>query len=143
MNFCKNSVFCILFLVFFFLGTICGIFIFYYYIDENASWLSMYMSELSECDFRFCICSLISIVRPFLLVYLVWLTPVHRVFIFVPVFCRGMLFSFCLSAQIATTGSLTSCLLLNLIVLPLFFSFCRYLFWLRGSVCSNYYRRIS
>ena len=143
MNFCKNSVFCILFLVFFFFGTICGVFLFSYYIDKNASLLSIYMRELSEHDAQFYISLLISMLRPFLLVYLLWLLPFHHMFVFVPVFCRGLLFSFYLSAQIATAGSIISCLFLNLFALPLFFCFCRCLFWKRGPACVNSFCRIS
>ena len=95
---CKNSVFCICFLIFLLCGTISGVFCFRCIWGANNTWLSSYSRSLAlsagTLDIGTCLC----LMRPYLVLVLTSFLPRSSSFMFAVVFLRGFLTSYYCSA---------------------------------------------
>ena len=127
-TFCKKSVFSVIFLVFFLIGTICGIFLFRALYYSNAKWLIEYCRALECMYVPGMLYQLLFLLLPFLCVFAAGLTSFCRKLIPGLVAARGMVFSYFICAIITVDFDCRTVFLRNLILLPLFYVFCRYVF---------------
>ena len=130
LRFCKNSVFSILFLVLFLLGTICGIFLFRAMYVLHAGWITEYGTALMEPSSHGALSCLFALLLPFLLLFLFGILPEGHRLILLLVAVRGCLLCYCLCCCQISGAGFYSVLIRNLFLLPLFFLFSRYV-WAR------------
>ena len=114
---CKNSVFCMLFLVSFAFGTICGVLLFRLLADCENDWILVYGRSLPASYG-------LGWLRPLLLAALLGLVGWGRLMIPVLIFCRGLLMAYLVSVLHSCSLGLGSALFRGLIMLPLFFLIC-------------------
>ena len=126
-SFCKNSVFSILFLVFFLLGTICGIILFRAVYSAHPVWIRLYgvllynsssLHHVSRCIFP--------LIPLFIMVLIGFAKGAYR---FVPflIMLRGCLLSYYLSFSFVCSLDSGYLLIFNFILLPLFYLISRYI----------------
>ena len=119
---CKNSVFCVLFLVLYACGTICGILLFQLLADCENDWVLAYGWRL-PLDYR-----LGSWIRPLVLAGILGLVGWGRSVVPVLVFCRGLLMTYVVCVLYGCGRSLLPALVRGLILIPLFFAVCKWSF---------------
>ena len=124
-SFCKNSVFCAIFLVLFFLGTICGIFLLRCVLVANSDFLSDYCLSLRAVKMRSPWLLLWFHLLPFLSAFAVSFLPNKDKFLFVLIFLRGCVSAYAISACYALGLSLANILVRDFLLLPVFYWFCR------------------
>jgi len=95
---CKKSVFCAYFFVFFFLGTISGIFCYQLLISSNASLLQQYSGTISSALFEDKCSAVFSAVRPFLVIAVLALFEHGYRVIFPYLFIRAFLSAYTAAA---------------------------------------------
>ena len=127
--FCKKSVFCILYLIFFFLGTICGVLLVRSFSAAEGPWLVSYCGALSACSAG--MWRLLAWVRPLVLAWLAGLSGFGCRLIPWLIALRGALMAYEAAACCVCGQSPRGVLLRGLVILPLFFSLCRQ-GWIRG-----------
>ena len=126
---CKKSVFCILFLICFFLGTICGMILFHCLLGAHSGWISAYCTALDQLErpglwkllFFWC--------RPLILAFVLGLSPAGSRFIPILIFLRGCMSSYLTSFCYASGVSPLSAVLRWLVLLPVFYALCRWAYY--------------
>ena len=127
-NFCKKSVFCILFLFFFAIGTICGVFLCQMVLIAAPDWMFCYCAALAKSDTAGGVRRFFFLLWPFLAVFAVGLTPMRRKLIPIAVALRGCLLAYCCTA-LYMSGSLSFFfIVLNALLMPIYFILCAFLF---------------
>lgn len=126
---CKKSVFCIYFLLFFFLGTISGVFLFrclFHSLAGSSCWcLNLEFAAFRWNDLRL----LSSAVRSITILAIFALVPYGYVFVPFLVFCRGFLMCYCFSQMWVSGAVIGSVFVKELLLLPLYYSFCRWVYF--------------
>lgn len=123
---CKNSVFCVRFLIFFLIGTICGIWLFRCLAPGHAAWLSNYCFMLEHATFSSFTSATLPWFRPLALVVIIHYSSLTKYLLPVLIVFRGMLttYSFC---AIRLSGSSPGVFLFRgVLLLPLFYLLCFY-----------------
>ena len=133
--FCKKSVFCILYLVFFFLGTICGVLLFWYFSGTHAAWIRSYCSALADAPCPGPALRLLFVSWPLLAVIALGIMPVGKRLILPFVLFRGILLAYSAAAFYICGRSFGGQLLWELAVLPVFFYLCER-FYEKPCICS-------
>jgi len=130
---CRISVFCILYLVLFLLGTICGVLLFRLLCSRQDGWILAYSRVLSEETLPGS--RLFSWLRPLIVVVLLGLVPWGKRFIPVLIVLRGLLMAYFVSALFACGQPMGPAVLRGATMLPLFFavSFWSFYAFPRGS----------
>lgn len=124
-SFCKNSVFCVQFFTFFFLGTICGILLLRVMLISDCAWLREYCACLRIARFGNRILMIWFLFLPLLAAVGLYFIP-HRNNLFpILFFVRGCLLSYAVGATYTQGLPLGDILFCNLLMLPLFFALCR------------------
>lgn len=118
--FCKKSVFCALFLIFFLLGTICGILLFRSILKSDYLWLCFYCRLLEQYLSGFSFASIFYLLLPFFVLYFVSLLPSGEWFVLGIVFLRGCIFSYFTSAAYFCSVSSRPLMFAALFLFPLF-----------------------
>lgn len=122
---CKNSVFCVLFLLLIAIGTICGIALFRVAFLTRTRWTLQYCTLIVQAVSNGMIPTVISGVRPVLVAWLVGYLPVKNHVIFWLIGLRGFLAAFSISAFWTVQTEPWILTLRGLLTLPLFYYFCK------------------
>lgn len=134
--FCKKSVFCILYLIFFFLGTICGVLLFWYFSKTHSLWIASYCSALTQAPYPDLVSRLLFVCWPVFAVIALGLLPGGRRMILPFVLFRGCLLAYAAAAFYVCGRSFGGQLLWEMAVLPVFFCLCDR-FYRKPSICSS------
>lgn len=124
--FCKKTVFSILFLISFAVGTICGVLLFRLMLPRGQDWILDYCVSLRHSMSVPPIFQVLLLVRPFLIVFAAGLLPFRRKLIPALIALRGCLLAYTCSAFYSCDVVFTAYLLRNLLCLPLYYSFCAF-----------------
>lgn len=119
-NKCKNSVFCIYFLIFFLLGTICGIFVFASLLRNCENGIFLYCNKIFRSEVELLRVFLFWLKSILLLLLAAMSSVTHRAVLLL-VACRGFLCSFSTAAALCADVSIFEVLFVNLILLSLYF----------------------
>ena len=122
---CKKSVFCILFLLCYFLGTICGVLLFRFLAGSNDSWVRRYSTVLF-CETPNGWYVLFSFSRPLVFAAAAGMLSCGNRLIFWLIMLRGALAAYAAAAVWAAGCSLMPPLMRGIILMPLFFAVCRW-----------------
>ena len=126
-SFCKNSVFCVLFLLFFLMGTICGVFLLRCLIVADRQWLAFYCCELDRLMPTSLFLRIWFQLIPFLVALVIRLSSCQDKLYPVLFFIRGCLITYSIGALLINDVVVTRVLLRNVLMLPAFYAFCRWL----------------
>ena len=126
-SFCKKSVFCALFFVFFLLGTICGMFLLRCLVLERQMWLFDYCSVLRRTSNTNLVSLLWFQVIPLLGAVAVYFLPYKDRLFPILFFIRGCLLSYSCGAFCTSGIPFWDTVLLNALLLPAFYGLCRWL----------------
>ena len=121
---CKKSVFCVLFLLSFFIGTICGVFCFRC-VSAQMSTLSQYTSFISS-NAAFYVNLLRASLRPLIIVALIGICPAGAKCVWALIIARGFLVTYLCCTVGCCFGDLLVIYVKELLFLPLFYWLC---FW--------------
>ena len=119
---CRNSVFCVQFLIFFLLGTICGIWFYRCLAELETVWLEPYCSLLTGASGW---SALFSAVRPLIAAWLVWFCPEGYRILPLLIGMRGCLTAYTACAVLRAGLPSGPVILRGLVILPLFYWLCR------------------
>ena len=119
---CRNSVFCVKFLVFFLLGTICGIWLYRCLAELETLWLEPYCSLLGTASvFSACLAAL----RPLILAGLACIHPWGCRVVPLLIGVRGLLTVYSACAVLRAGLPPGGVILRGLVILPAFYWLCR------------------
>ena len=121
---CKNSVFCVYFLFFFFVGTICGVFCYSLQISSDLDFVSYYSVAISESLFDCSLLSFLAAARPFVFVAFLALTSFGHRFLFLLIAVRGFMTAYTAAALWIGNCDLFLIFIRGLVLLPLFYGLC-------------------
>lgn len=121
---CKKSVFCIYFLIFFFIGTICGVFSFCCLMEKNGQWVYRYSGALSAVVYTGFVEYVLTWLRPVLVMLVLSVHPGGYCAVFPLILIRGFLVSYCFCALWVGNCDICIMLLVGLVVLPVYYMFC-------------------
>lgn len=132
---CKNSVFCICFLIFFFLGTICGVLCFRCQMIRNGPWILAFSKELSSSVSPLFVKNAVILFRSLLLLLAMALLPWGYRLVFPLIALRGFLMSYYFSALWIGECNVLFMVLLETLLMPAYYMMCswayfRYRSWL-------------
>ena len=123
---CRNSVFCVLFVFWFLLGTICGVLLFQVLAGTGSRWIVAYCDTL----FRGQTVGLWSLVlcwsRPLLFVGLLGVVPWGRRILPTAIFLRGALTAYSAAAWYVSELRPIWIVVRGLTLLPLYYAACRF-----------------
>ena len=122
---CKNTVFGIVFFLFFFLGAICGVFLFRCLQRSDSAWLAAYCAALSGAGNLSGGALLLLLLRPVAVVLAVGMFPFGHRLLPLLIFLRGCLMAYSFSACFISGLSPEFVVFRGFILLPLFYFFCR------------------
>ncbi len=126
-SFCKNSVFSILFLVSFLLGTICGVLLFRAVYVLHPGWIEDYGSALVQAASHAGLSRFLFALMPFLVLFLFGVFSEGYRLVPVLIAARGCFLCYYLSCcQVSGSGG-GPVLFRNLILLPVFYLLSRYI----------------
>lgn len=125
---CKKSLFCVRFLFFFFLGTICGVLLFRCLAAAEGDWILRYSQALFRAEQSGLWSALFSAIRPVLLAALMGIVPWGRRFLPVLIVGRGMLMAYAAAACFVCGVQPGWLILRGLALLPVFYTVCRWTF---------------
>ena len=126
-SFCKKSVFSVLFLVSFLLGTICGILLFRSVFVLHPGWIVDYGTALSMGTSRGGISCLFFSVMPFLVLFLLGMFSAGYRLIPALISVRGCLLCYYMSCCHVSGSVFGAVLCRNLFLLPLFYLLSRHI----------------
>lgn len=126
---CKKSVFCILFLICFFIGTICGVILFHCLLGAHSGWITAYCDALGSLERPGLLTSLFFWCRPLALALLLGLSPAGSRLIPVLILARGCFSAYLTSFYYAAGLSPLSAVLRWLALLPVFYLLCRWAYY--------------
>lgn len=126
---CKKSVFCILFLIYFFLGTICGVILFHCLLGTHSPWIPAYCEALGNLEHPGVVTLLFFWCRPLALAVLLGLSPLGSRLVPLLILARGCLSAYLTSFYYASGLSPLSAVLRWLILLPVFYMLCRWAYY--------------
>ena len=129
---CKNAVWNGLFLLIFSLGAICGAFLVRIIALGEGSWLAAYCAGLSEASALTPWAMLFVVLRPVLVVLAVGMIPGGYRLLPVLVFLRGCLTAYASAACYVTGSSPAFVIFRGLLLLPLFYYFCRWVYTMQA-----------
>lgn len=125
---CKNAVFSVLFFVSFCLGTIFGVFLLRVISKNGSEWLTSYCTVLEQAEALSPGSALFALLRPVMLVFVAGMIPKGYRLLPVLIFFRGCLTAYTASACYITGMTLSLVILRGLVLLPLFYFFCRWVY---------------
>lgn len=120
---CKNSVFCVSFLLCFLAGTICGVFCFSCASSSLICW--QWHIDLNACSAP-AIGLLCSFFRPLLVAAVFGISPLGRKYVWLLIGMRGLLCSYLCCAVIDLHNTFSLVILREFLLLPVFYWLC---FW--------------
>lgn len=123
---CRKSVFCMLFLFFFSIGTICGVLSFRYLAGAQSSWTFMYCRRLQLMEYGSFCSFVLAWIRPLLLVLVIGLVPWGKKFLPILITARGFLTAYSAAACLSCGQSLSWVVIRGLTLLPVFYALCRF-----------------
>ena len=125
--FCKKSVFSILFLISFLLGTTCGVLLFRYIHVAHRLWISDYGLLLASVSSAGILLRLLFVLVPFFALYLLGLFS--EGFRMVPflIAVRGCILAYYFSCCYVSGISVRSVIIKNIVLLPLYYYFSGYI----------------
>ena len=126
---CRKSVFCILFLLFFFLGTICGILLFRCLAGSASEWVKAYCQVLVQQQNHGVFWLFVTWCRPMLLAGLTGLVPWGDRVLPVLIAGRGLLMAYAAAALYACGQPVMWLVFRGLALLPLFYLVCRWAYY--------------
>lgn len=129
---CKKSVFCVLFLFCFFLGTICGMLLFHGLLGVHDAWITAYCRTLAQLERPNALTFLFFCGRPLLLAFVLGLCPKGWRLVPLLVLARGCLMAYIMSFYAASALPPTSLVLRWLVLLPVFYYMCRWAYFAEG-----------
>lgn len=129
---CKNAVFSGLFLLIFSLGAICGAFLVRLIALGESGWLVSYCTSLAEASAPTPWTVLFVVLRPVLVVLAVGMLPGGYRLLPVLVFLRGCLTAYAAAACYMTGVSPAFVIFRGLLLLPLFYYFCRWVYMMQA-----------
>ena len=118
---CRNSVFCVKFLLYFLIGTICGIWFYRCMIAQETDWLKSYCVGLEGNLPRF---SVVAMLRPLVFAYLISLHSAGAYFLPALVFLRGFLTAYTTCAVLRLDFAVGLVLTRCVLILPVFYLLC-------------------
>lgn len=121
---CRKSVFCVQFLAFFLLGTICGIWLYRCLAGCEYGWLNSYCALLGQGARRDGWTLLLTWGRPLVLAWLASIHPVGFRALPVLIWGRGLLTAYSACACLRAGLSPGTVILRGLVLLPLFYWLC-------------------
>ena len=121
MSKCRNSVFCVRFLVFFLFGTICGIWFYRCLAELETGWLEPYASGLETACGR---SLLLAVFRPLILGFLCCLHPFGWAAVPLLIGARGFLTAYSACAVLRVGLPAGPVILRGLVILPFFYRLC-------------------
>ena len=125
---CRNSVFCVQFLFFFLLGTICGIWLYHC----GSAWMAGYCVLLGQAPVRDGWSLGLAWLRPLVIAWLASIHPLGDRVVPVLIVVRGLLTAYSTCACLRAGLPTEPVLLRGLVLLPLFYWLCR-----RASGCGE------
>ena len=132
---CKNSVFCILFLVFFSLGTICGSLLISILMRSDLRWLQNYCQALRLSSVHDISTWCLFFARPLLIAYTLSCVSFGDRLVLPYIAIRGCFCSYLFAALYISDCPFTVVLLRELILMPLFYMLCRRTWLSRPNLC--------
>lgn len=129
---CKNAVFCGVFLLFFSIGAICGVFLIKIVTQSESNWLISYCMNLAKTQVRSPWVTVFLILRPIMIVLAVGIIPGGYRFLPVLIFLRGCLTAYSAAACHVTGLSPAFVIFRGLLLLPLFYYFCRWVYTMQA-----------
>lgn len=129
---CRNSVFCVIFCFWFFLGTICGILLFRILTSDRGNWIEAYCSALYDEQTVGLWSLILCWFRPLVLVGLLGLVPWGFRVLPVLIFLRGALIAYASAAWYFSGLDPVWIVVRGLTLLPLYVGLCR---WTYFSFC--------
>lgn len=130
-SFCKKSVFSILFLLFIFLGTICGVLLFRCIFVARPGWISDYCVSLGISSFTASVQQFVVLSVPFFLVWIAGMTAYAHRAILVIILLRGCLLSYYLCALYSADAAVFPHIIRSFPALLFFFIICQAV-WVRS-----------
>ena len=131
-SFCKKSVFSILFLLLFFLGTICGILLFRFIFIVCPEWIRAYGSVIEMSADPFSFQSILIAAVPFLLIFFSGFCTWGQKLIYAVIFLRACFLSYYSSVIFCAAVSQRQFLIYRFLLLLAFYFFCQH-FWVSSS----------
>ena len=122
---CKNSVFCVFFLLCFFVGTICGALLFRIFVRLHRVWIEVYCAELFSNEKASYLQLLLSGVRPILLIPIISCFTFGKRIIPFLIMLRGCGVAYLLSAAFCAQCGMFPLILWQFFLLVSFFCVCR------------------
>jgi len=126
---CRKSLFCILFLFFFSLGTICGVLSFRYLAELCSGWMYLYCGSLHPLRNGLFLPFVFSWLRPLLLAFLMRMVPWGKRVLPVLIFSRGFLTAYSAAACFSCGQPPVWVIVRGMTLLPLFYALCRFAFF--------------
>ena len=130
---CKNAVFSIVFFLFFIFGAICGALLFRMISQKSGTWIADYCLALSGAGPLSTGAFLFVLLRPVLLVLVAGMIPGGHRTLPILIFLRGCLMAYSASACFVTGVSPAFVIFRGVILLPLFYFFCRWVYLMQSS----------
>ncbi len=124
-SFCKNSAFCALFFLFFAIGTICGSFLLRFILTSDSTWLYAYCSSLQAADSSSFFLLIWLRLLPFGLALVFYFLPCKDRLFPILICLQGFLSAYTIGAFVALGIFLNGILVFDLVLFPVFYSFCR------------------
>lgn len=124
-SFCKNSVFCAFFFVFFFLGTISGILLLQAILSSDCLWLRDYCLLINRSNSPMLLYSVWFFALPFLAAVFIFFMPYKNKLYPILFFLRGCVMSYSIGAHQLLELSYVNMLIFQFLLFPAFFMLCR------------------
>lgn len=122
---CRNSVFCVLFLALFLLGTICGILLLNLFSQSQPGWLTSYCRSIGWIDFDRVFGTVFVWTAPIIAVWLTGMLPFSGRMILVLILFRGVLAGYAAAAYWRAGMEPWSLAIREGFLLPLFYVLCQ------------------
>ena len=126
---CKNSVFCVFFLLCFFVGTICGTLIFRIIFNLHGAWVGAYYADLYRDGENSFFCLFASCLRPLVSALLLGSLSYRKRLIPALIALRGCGISYFLCFAICAQCRILPVLVTEITVLAAFFCVCHFLYF--------------
>ena len=135
---CKKSVFCVLFLFFFGMGTICGSALFSLLLRSQFGWIGSYCSELMLQRTASPVSTFLFFCCPLAAVWALGWSTFGRKLIFPAAALRGCVTAYVFSACFTAGFSIMSVLLRELFLLPVFYALSLHGWVRQEAVCAGF-----
>ena len=124
--FCRKSVFSITFLLFFCVGTICGVLLLQFFLDSDPLWLSAYSQEIFHSSSLRSLHGILFRLWPLALVFSAGLAGLQRIGFLPLILFRGCMASYTAAAYYLSGNIFFGFILPECVLLVGFYLICRY-----------------